>query len=139
MTREIQTEKLMDQALALDHQPKALQELDTETIAAVAACYRYPYHTYGRVKAYIRDNGRLPPYQYQKPRHLWQRMPTPGALCRKCENLKMNQVMEMTCPMLQLRGAAGMRGAVVKCSEFAKKHRKRRKRTTAWAGDEEMV
>lgn len=139
MRYEIQTEQLMDRALACDGHKGLLLQLDLETLAAVAACYEPPYQSYGRIRAYIEEYGHLPPEKYRKPRYLWQRIPTPGALCRKCQKLQPDDQGNMTCPMLQLRGAAGMRGSVVKCSEFKKKQPRRRKRTTRWPGDEEMV
>lgn len=139
MRHEIQTEQLMDKALACDCHKGKLLELDLETLAAVAMCYEPPYQSYGKIRAYIEEHGKLPPAQFRKPRHLWQRIPTPGALCRKCRLLQPDERGNMYCPMLQLRGAAGMRGSVIKCSEFKKKQYKTRKRTTQWAGDEEMV
>lgn len=136
---EIQIERLMDRALRLDGQRNrdAIRHLDVETLAAVAVCYEAPYNTYGKLKGYLDTCGRLPPEQYRKPRHLWQPEPTPGALCRKCEHLKPED--GSVCPMLMLRGAAGMHGSVVHCSEYQRKKYKKRKRTCKWAGDEEML
>ena len=137
--KEVQTERLMDQALRWDNVAWKLRELDTETLAAVAACYNPPYQSYGKIKAYIDENGTLPPAKYRKPRHLWQTYMTPGSLCRKCRNLQPNERGETYCPMLQLRGAAGMKGSVIKCSEFEKKPVVHRRRAAQWPGDEEMI
>lgn len=136
---EVQTERMMDHALRCDGNALKLAELDTETLAAVAACYYPPYQSYGKVKAYIEEHGWLPPEKYRKPRHLWQATMTPGTLCRKCANLRPNGRGESDCPMLQLRGAANMRGSVIKCSEFEKKPVQHRRRAARWPGDEEMA
>lgn len=139
MKSNICTERLMDAAIRADGYPRQLRELDTETMAAAAACHEPPYQSYGKLKAYIDEYGRLPPAQYRKPRHKWQRVMTPGTLCRRCQNLEPNGRGDLTCPMLQLRGAAGMRGSVVKCSEYRRKATKKRKRSgLIWPGDMEM-
>lgn len=138
MGHEVQTERLMNRALRCDFNKAKLLELDLETMAAVAACYNPPYQSYGKIRAYIEEYGHLPPAEYRKPRHLWQRVMTPGTLCRKCANLQPNARVETDCPMLQLRGAAGMQGSVIKCSEFEKKPVQHRRRAAQWPGDEEM-
>lgn len=123
MRYDIKTEQLMDAAIRADENRLRLRELDTEALAAVAACYEPPYQSYGKVKAYIDEYGSLPPAQYRKPRHKWQRVMTPGTLCRRCRNLEPDGRGDLTCPMLQLRGAAGMRGSVIKCSEYRRKYK----------------
>ena len=88
---------------------------------AVARCYRAPYHTYGRVKAYLDEFGKLPPAGYRLPRYKWQEKPRRGTRCRSCRHWS----AETVCPMLLELQAAGLRGSVVQCSEYAKKNKRR--------------
>ena len=81
----------MDQVLRMQAQGYTLRKLELEDVAAVARCYRAPYHTYGRIKAHLDEFGKLPPAAFRLPE-------------------------------LQ---AAGLRGSVVQCSEYAKKNKRR--------------
>ena len=109
--KEAETEQRMDAALRVDKNPFALRSLELETVEAVARCYRAPYNTYGKVKAYIREWGRLPPEEYRLPRYKWQQRPRRGTRCRTCGGWN----PQAPCPMLQLREAAGMRGSIIRC------------------------
>lgn len=119
--KEVETEQRMDAALRVDKNPFALRSLEIETAAAVARCYRAPYNTYGKVKAYIREWGRLPPEEYRLPRYKWQQQPRRGTRCRTCGGWN----PQAPCPMLQLREAAGMRGSIIRCSAYRRAGRKR--------------
>ena len=101
--KEAETEQRMDAALRVDGNPFVMRSLEIETIAAVARCYRAPYNTYGKVKAYIQAWGRLPPAEYRLPRYKWQQRPREGTRCRTCGGWD----PQAPCPMLQLREAAG--------------------------------
>ena len=86
--KEAETEQRMDAALRVDKNPFALRSLELETVEAVARCYRAPYNTYGKVKAYIREWGRLPPEEYRLPRYKWQQQPRRGTRCRSLRGLE---------------------------------------------------
>lgn len=111
----------MDQVLRMQAQGYTLRKLELEDVAAVARCYRAPYHTYGKVKAYLDEFGKLPPAGYRLPRYKWQEKPRRGTRCRSCRHWS----AETVCPMLLELQAAGLRGSVVQCSEYAKKNKRR--------------
>lgn len=118
---EAETEKRMDQVLRMQAQGYTLRKLELEDVAAVARCYRAPYHTYGRVKAHLDEFGKLPPAAFRLPRYKWQEKPRRGTRCRSCRHWS----AETACPMLLELQAAGLRGSVVQCSEYAKKNKRR--------------
>lgn len=119
--RTEETEKRMDAVLRLARAEDryALRALDIADAAAVARCYRTPYNTYGKIKVYLREFGRLPPAEYMLPRYKWQKNPRAGKRCRTCALRDGDE----PCQMLQLMQAAGMRGSVVRCSEYRRKNR----------------
>ena len=125
--REVLTEKLMDEAIRLEKKPLLLVQMDLSHMAAVARCYNIPFHTYGRVAAYIPAHKQLPPEEYRKPRHQWQSVPRAETLCNRCRNLRKDDDGYVDCPMLRLRGEMGMRGSVIACSEFKRKNYRKRK------------
>ena len=124
MKQSERTMEFMDYALSVGDNPFVLRKLPLSVVAAVARCYNAPYHTYGRVQAYIREFASLPPREYLRPRIQWQRNPRLGAKCRKC-------ILRLTpedCEMLRMRDELGLSWDVQRCSEFKRCDNKETKR-----------
>lgn len=45
-----------------------LYDMGMEKIAALAKCYKSPYNTYGKLRAYVESTKRLPPQSFERSR-----------------------------------------------------------------------
>lgn len=41
-------------------------EMNMNDVAALAKCFRSPYHTYGRLRGFINATGKLPPEEFER-------------------------------------------------------------------------
>ena len=43
-----------------------IHALGLEGVAALARCYKFPYNTYGKLRAYVEQTGHLPPQSFER-------------------------------------------------------------------------